>query len=359
MSSSESHLIYETVKGSHDFKIKGFSLAKGMGVGKSMISSKFTVGGHDWVLVFYPDGHTEEEYVSLFLRLVSPRKEVRASYEFKLLDQTGNGNHSLGTVPESPKTFTKVKSWGCLKYMKRSELETSSYLKDDRLTIHCTVEVVQVRVKTTQPSVEEGKHYYIPVPPPDMIQNLTGLLESKIGSDVTFQVGNEFFRAHKLILAARSPVFRAMFFGLVGNPDMHIVAIEEFDPFAFKAMLLFLYSDELPETHELSASDSLCTSTALMQHLLAAADRFDLARLKHKCEAKLCEEITADTVATTLTLAEQHQCLQLKTVCLNFAAKHKNLGEVMKSDGFAYLETSCPSLLIDLLKTCAVDETVA
>ncbi|KAI3917908.1 hypothetical protein MKW98_000142 [Papaver atlanticum] len=165
--------------------------------------------------------------------------------------------------------------------MKRSTVET--YLKDDCLCIHCTVGVVQTRV-------EEGKRCVIPVPPSDMIQNLKSLFESGVGSDITFQVCNEFFKAHKWILAAQSLVFRAQFFGLVGNLDMKTIVIEEFDPFAFKAMLLFLYSDELPEAHELSDSDTVCTSTALMQHLLAAADRFDLARLKLMCE-KILERL--------------------------------------------------------------------
>ncbi|KAI3888371.1 hypothetical protein MKW92_006687, partial [Papaver armeniacum] len=343
-SSSTSQWIYETVKGSHEFKIQGYSVAKGLGVGKSMTSGRFTVGGHDWVLVFYPHGRSEscKEYVSVYIKLVSPTQVtasyeiITASYEIKLLDQTGKGIHSLGTGPKSPIKCNKEScSWRHRRYMKISELETSSFLKDDCLSIHCTVETVQA-------------HSVIPVRPSDMIQNLKDLLKSQLGTDVTFQIGNEFFRAHKLILAARSPVFRAMFFGSVGNPDMDTVAIEEFDPLAFKAMLLFLYSDELPETRELSDSDSLCTSTAIMQHLLAAADRFDLARLRSMCEAKLCAEITANTVATTLALAEQHRCLQLKNVCLNFATKPENLGEVVKSDGFASLEKSCPSLLIDL-----------
>ncbi|KAI3840382.1 hypothetical protein MKW92_035557 [Papaver armeniacum] len=349
-SPSGSGWIYETVKGCHEFRIQGYSLAKGMGVGKSMLSGRFTVGGYDWVIQLYPDGSSEyyKEYVSLFVKLVSPTKPVRALYEFKLLDQTGKGIHSLPEGPESPRTFDSgdASLWGFNQFMKRSELETSSYLKNDCLSIHCTVEVVQDHFETMQTNIEEGKHYVIPVPPPDMIQNLKGLLESEIGSDVTFQVGNEFFRAHKSILAARSP----------GNPDRETVAIEEFDPFAFNAMLLFLYSDELPEPRELSDSDSLCTSITIMQHLLSAADRFDLARLRLMCEEKLCEEITTNTVATTLALAEQHQCLQLKTACLNFAAKPKNLGEIMKSDGFAYLEKSCPSLLIDLLKTITVKD---
>ncbi|KAI3942038.1 hypothetical protein MKW92_010069 [Papaver armeniacum] len=347
MSSSQS--IHEIVKGSHKYKIKGYSLAKGIGVGKYLSSGKFTVGGHEWVVLFNPDGNTEDskEYISVYLELVSPRQEVRAFYEFELLDQSGKKKNVF--VPKgSPLT-------GCRRFVKRSDLENSTFLKDDCLSIVCTVGVVKNRVETMQPRVDEGKHYVIPVPPSDMILNLKGMLESGIRSDVTFQVGNESFKAHKSVLAARCPVFRAQFLGSVGNPDMETVAIEEFDPFSFKAMLLFLYSDELPEPRELSDLDPHCTSTTIIQHLLVAADRYILARLKLMCEAKLCEELTADTVATTLALADRRQCLQLKTACLNFAAKPENVGEVMKSDGFAQLEKSTnPSLLIELLKTNAL-----
>ncbi|KAI3886148.1 hypothetical protein MKX03_034959 [Papaver bracteatum] len=330
MSSSRS--IHETVKGSHEFKIEGYSLAKGMGVGKYMSSGKFTVGGYVWVLHFYPDGHSDDskEYISLFLQLVSPRQEVREVYEFELLDHSGKKKYAF--VPqESPSTFNTVSSsWyvptGKKRFMKRSDLETSTFLKDDCLNIVCTIGVVKNHVETMQPRVDEGKHYVIPVPPSDMIPNLKDMLESGIRSDVTFQVGNKSFKAHKSVLAARCPVFRAQFLGLVGNIDMETVAIEEFDPFAFKAMLLFLYSDELPEPRELSDLDPHCTSTTIIQHLLVAADRFVLARLKLMCEAKLCEEITADYVATTLALADRCLCLQLKTACLNFAAKPENMG---------------------------------
>ena len=91
-----------------------------------------------------------------------------------------------------------------------------------------------------------------------------------------------------------------------------------------QAMLLFIYSDKLPDVQEITGSASLSTTTIMVQHLLAAADRFGLDRLKQLCEAKLCGEINVDTVAATLPLAEQHQCLQLKAICLKFAAA--NLG---------------------------------
>ncbi|XP_026454881.1 BTB/POZ and MATH domain-containing protein 3-like [Papaver somniferum] len=351
---TSSKSINETVNGSHEFVIRGYSLAKGMGIGKLIKSFAFTVGGYEWIICFYPDGQTAayKEFVSVFVVLLSPGTDVRALFELKLLDQSGKGKHKVDSHFDSPLEtgpFTlksKGSIWGFPQYLKRSVLESSNYLKDDCLVIHCTVGVVGTRV-------EGRKHYAIPVPPSDMIPSLKSLLESGTGSDITFQVGDKTFKAHKLVVATRSPVFRAQFFGLVGNPGMNTAVIEDFDPIAFKAMLLFLYSDELPEAHELFDSDPRCTSTVVVQHLLAAADRFDLARLKLICEAKLCEEIAANTVAITLALAEQHHCVQLKTVCLNFAARPENLGAVMQSEGFAYLEDSCPSLLLELLETVA------
>lgn len=57
-------------------------------------------------------------------------------------------------------------------------------------------------------SVEGPKNYGIPVPPSDRDLNLKYLLESEVGCDIVFQVGDETFNAHKLILAAHSPVFK-------------------------------------------------------------------------------------------------------------------------------------------------------
>ncbi|XP_026458858.1 BTB/POZ and MATH domain-containing protein 3-like [Papaver somniferum] len=266
---SSSQSIYETVEGSLEYEIKGYSLAKGMGVGNSMTSGKFTVAGYDLSIRFYPDGYDQasKDCISVAVTLLKFNKgdTARVLLEFKLLDQTGQGKYGVYATSNSPLTIHSEWIWGSTRYMSRSDFETSNYLKDDCLSIHCIVGVLQERTR-----VEERK--VIPVPPSDMSQNLKGLLQSEIGSDVTIQVGNELFRAHKSILAARSPVFRAQFFGLVGNPDKEKVAIEDFDPFAFKAMLLFLYSDELPEPHELSDSDSLCNSTTIAQLLLAATD---------------------------------------------------------------------------------------
>ena len=88
----------ETVNASHHFNIEGYSLAKGMGVGKYMASEPFTVGGYQWAIYFYPDGKNAEDnsqYVSVFIALASEGTDVRALFELSLLDQSGKGKHKV------------------------------------------------------------------------------------------------------------------------------------------------------------------------------------------------------------------------------------------------------------------------
>ena len=122
---------------------------------------------------------------------------------------------------------------GYKRFFRRTTLETSDYIKDDCLIMNCSVGVVRTRL-------EGPKQCFITVPPSDMGQNLKALFESEVGCDIIFQVGDETFKAHKLILAARSPVFRAQFYGLVGDPNMDKVVVKDVEPSIFKVMLLFI-----------------------------------------------------------------------------------------------------------------------
>ena len=88
----------ETINGSHEFKISGYSLAKGMGIGKYVASDTFMVGGYSWAIYFYPDGKSPEDnsvYVSLFIALASEGADVKALFELTLEDQSGNERHKV------------------------------------------------------------------------------------------------------------------------------------------------------------------------------------------------------------------------------------------------------------------------
>eukprot|EP00250_Pteridium_aquilinum_P000425 c10466_g1_i1 orf=503-1765(-) len=352
-SSSSSRSITHTVNGSHHFKIGGYSLAKGMGIGKYITSETFTVGGYQWAVYFYPDGKNAEDnslYVSVFIALASEGTDVRALFELTLLDQSGKGKHKVHShfdraLESGPYTLKyRGSMWGYKRFFKRAVLETSDYIKDDTLALTCTVGVV---VSSTQ----GPKLYSIAVPESNMGIHFGELLDSGVNIDITFEVDGERFPAHKLVLAARSPVFKAQLFGVMREKDSGVIQVKDIEAPVFKAMLYFMYRDCLPEENELSGSSSPATCTMMAQHLLAAADRYGLDRLRMICEAKMCEEVNVETVATTLALAEQHHCSQLKAVCLKFVAA--NLAAVIQSDGYEHLRESCPSLQCELLKAVA------
>lgn len=235
-SSTSSTSRTETVNGSHEFKIKGYSLAKGMGVGKYMASDTFMVGGYEWAIYFYPDGKSAEDnatYVSLFIALASEGTDVRALFELTLLDQSGKDRHKVhshfGRMLESGPYTLKYRGsmWGYKRFFKRTLLGTSDYLKDDCLSIRCCVGVVKSHT-------EGPKIYSITVPPSDIGQHFGKLLESGKGADVKFEVDGEIFDAHKLVLAARSPVFRAQLFGPLKDQNTQSIRVEDMEAPVFK-----------------------------------------------------------------------------------------------------------------------------
>ncbi|XP_031500010.1 BTB/POZ and MATH domain-containing protein 1-like [Nymphaea colorata] len=344
-----------TINGFHHFNINGYSLSKGMGVGKYIASDIFMVGGYSWAIYFYPDGKGPEDnsaYVSLFIALASEGTDVRALFELTLLDQSGKGKHKVHshfgrTLESGPYTLKyRGSMWGYKRFFKRSSLEVSDYLKDDSLSVHCSVGIVRSHT-------EGPKFSAIPIPPSDIGHHFGQLLETEKGTDVSFVVDGETFAAHKLVLAARSPVFRAQLFGPMKDQNTSVIEVEDMQAPVFKALLHFVYWDSLPDMQELVGVESKCASTLMAQHLLAAADRYGIERLRRLCEVMLCEEVSINTVATTLALAEQHHCVQLKAVCLKFIAMPANLRAVMQTEGYEYLRESCRSVLSELLEYVA------
>lgn len=89
------------------------------------------------------------------------------------------------------------------------------------------------------------------------------------------------------------------------------------------------------------------------QHLLVAADRYDLERLKLICEERLCMCIDTSTVAPTLAFAERHGSHGLKNACFQLLKLPSALETVMATESFDHLMTTCPSLIKELLAEMA------
>ncbi|XP_072980424.1 BTB/POZ and MATH domain-containing protein 3-like [Typha angustifolia] len=325
----------ETADGSHLFTIKNYSITKGIGIGKSICSCTFNVGGHDWNIRVYPDGHYEEHanFVAVYLNVVSVPNDTRTNFTLSLLDPSGVpvfSQHYSGTFK------FREHGWGSRRFINRNKLETRTYLQDDCIAILCKLSVIQKHLVREVPK----KTSSVLVPPTNLHKNLLGLLESGMRTDVAFQVGGKLILAHRCILAARSPVFMAELFGSMKEGRIPRIEIDDIEAVVFEALLHFVYSDSLPQIEN--------SSTTMAQHLLVAADRYGLERLRLMCEDKLCKDMDVSTVASTLALAEQHRCFKLKLACFDFIASHEILIAVMLTEGFEHLKISCPSVVEEI-----------
>jgi speckle-type POZ protein len=190
----------------------------------------------------------------------------------------------------------------------------------------------------------------IEVPPSDIAAHFGELLEDGAGCDVTFRVRGEAISAHRFVLAARSPVFRAQLFGSMREatkaPQQH-VTIRGVQPAVFRSLLHFIYTDSLPATTTDLKGDQ---NTEMIRHLLVAADRYAMERLKLVCQSMLCENLSVGTVATTLALADQHNCDKLKDACLQFIACSDAMDTVVETRGYKKLKVTAASLIVDALE---------
>uniref|UniRef100_A0A0A8Z8F4 Uncharacterized protein n=1 Tax=Arundo donax TaxID=35708 RepID=A0A0A8Z8F4_ARUDO len=129
-----------------------------------------------------------------------------------------------------------------------------------------------------------------------------------------------------------------------------VVHIDDMEAQVFEALLYFMYTDSLPQTkNEKKGEEEEEEEDVMSQHLLVAADRYNLERLKLICEDKLCKYIDVGTVSTILALAEQHHCHGLKKACFDFLSSPTNLRAVAATEGFKHLSRSCPAIMEQLI----------
>ncbi|KAJ4770833.1 BTB/POZ/MATH-domain protein [Rhynchospora pubera] len=311
-------------------KFEGYSLIKTLPQKMYIEIGVFHMAGVFWGIHFYPNGFQDADLTFALKLLTETSRALVTKFEIILLDQKGD----KGAKKSGNYSFSKQGDIVDLWYMKKPAFEASEYLNDDCLTF-------KLYLTVSKPFFVDATRKKIIVPLSDLHQHFGELLESGEGADVTFEVDKEAFRAHRNVLAARSPVFKAQLFGSMMESKMDKITIEGMKADVFKIMLQYIYTDMLPSEVELSSE--------MAQHLLAAADRYGLERLKVICEAKLCDSLDVETAATTLVLADQHNCGQLKGVCIDFVSSCDMLDAVMETDGFKYLMSCSPLLLKDLL----------
>ncbi|XP_034836524.1 speckle-type POZ protein-like [Maniola hyperantus] len=170
------------------------------------------------------------------------------------------------------------------------------------------------------------------IPEAQLSHDFENLLSNGLFSDVTMKSaeGNE-YKVHKAVLASRSVVLKAHFehntiecqTNVVESPLEADVLIE---------VLTFIYSDKAPRVDEIP------------ERLLAAADYYQLSRLKSLCEEALHKRLTVENAIETLQLADLHSAKILKQLTLEFI-KDGQAKLITKTEGWAKVKS------VELIKT--------
>ncbi|XP_059564156.1 speckle-type POZ protein-like [Myotis daubentonii] len=334
------HTEIKVVKFSHRWTISNFSFCP-KEVGEVIQSSTFSseaIAQLKWCLRVYPkgvDAHSKD-YLSLYLFLVtSPKRIFLAKFKLSILNDKGEEIKCLES--HRAYSFVQGKDWGFKKFIRRDVLldEDNSLLPDDKLTLLCEVSVVQDSFTISGQNTTK----MVKVPECQLADELGGLWENSWFSDCCFCVAGQEFQAHKAIVAARSPVFRAMFAHAMEESKNNRVEIIDMEPGVFKEMMCFIYTGKAPNLDKMADG------------LLAAADKYALERLKVMCEEALSRQLSEENAAEMLTLADLHSADQLKTQAVHFI--HSHAEGVLETEGWQAMVASHPHLVADMYRSLA------
>ena len=217
--------------------------------------------------------------------------------------------------------------------------EVASLVSNNELKVRCKIHVLNReeawRIQLLPP---EG---YEPLLPPKLGSDLKAVLENGSLSDVSLVVGDRTIPAHRVVLASRSSVFRAMFEHNMKESGEGRVDISDCSYEAVAAMLKFMYCDIPPEFDD----------DVSPNELLMVADKYDVPGLKRVCEDQLLAKLNVKTAAHTLQLADCHSAPFLKHCTLAFISV--NLRKVMATDEWREITRSRPDFLGVVLDSAA------
>ncbi|GBM76952.1 TD and POZ domain-containing protein 4 [Araneus ventricosus] len=166
---------------------------------------------------------------------------------------------------------------------------------------------------------------------------IKSLLEEGTLSDVSLRTDSESFPAHKCILSARSPVFKAMFGGHMKEKTSKCVEITDVDEDTLRELLSYIYTDSVGELEWRDAAD-----------LYRAADKYELLDLKRRCATFLKSGLSKNSVCTVLVVAEMHHDRELREAAQDFVMRQG--AEFFTSDTWRKFKKDHSNIYVEILE---------
>jgi len=317
-----------------DFKAK----MENFKLGQQLESSQFTINGFKLCINLYPNGRCEEEggFVSLFLRNDnSIQLEVKC--EFIL------GTRQAFKHPFSFNRINPNAGYGFPKMYSHEQILSKDILEDDKLVIKAII-TFKGKVRNISHSVPETDENTEPgLEAAEKVgHDLFRAFERQEFCDFSISCGDRSIQCHKAVLAARSPVLRAMLLNQMEEASSRRLEPKNFDFNTMSLLLRYLYKGQI--------DNNVLERNA--ETLFKAADYYEVIDLKKKCEKILVRKVSIGNMLEMLLLADMYKAPELReaTKALIIA----NGSELVKQRGWKEKLKQSQHLTFEILEALIV-----
>ncbi|XP_078158989.1 BTB/POZ and MATH domain-containing protein 2-like isoform X2 [Carex rostrata] len=229
---------YNKISFSHHFKFN-LSEIKDLQPEQFVSSPVFYALGNEWVIDCYPRDTRQEwsSCTSFLVRLHGEYKAVNPTISLSLMKRDGTTStlshqyrlkgeeeeklrHAIQNSPFERQVF----AYGDYSNL----LSAEDIINNGSFELICTID--NTDIPHSRCSLGVPKSF-------DLHSHIGKLLESSETADATFRVENRSFVCHRLILAARSPVFKAMLFGNMAEATQQEIKIADMCPEVFELLI--------------------------------------------------------------------------------------------------------------------------
>jgi len=268
--------------------------------------------------------------------------KIKARCEISLLNAAGTAEVTRGNInpDQTPFLITSgVQEWHSFNDFVASKAvvaKDSPLLVDDCLKLHCKI-MIEGDLKQESESRTKAEGQRTKRRRERFSNALEKMLDDSSFTDFTIKTKTGSLQAHKVILAARSPVFKSMLEAKMAEAEKNTVTILDFDHEVLEALLKYLYVLE---------RNQFQIPVTMASDLLRLADKYMIDDLMEECEYLLADNLTVENAALVLSLAHLCNADILKPRVVKYITENKTA--VTATTGFAQVSKDHPAVFVDL-----------